>query len=115
VLPNSTISLPPRASLNGGEYKIIPYDREVYALTALKKGKYQLGSAKFNVKGNLLSYFSPTLKKSLKKTIEVLDIPFPRPKNFSGEIGDYKIKILLDPKNAMVGIPIPFSVQISGQ
>ncbi len=114
-LSNVNISLPPKASLNGGEYKITPYNREIYALTALRKGKYSLGAAKFHIEGNPLSYFSPLVKESLKKTVEVLELPSPVPKNFSGEVGDYRVKILMDSKETSVGIPITFSVQITGQ
>jgi hypothetical protein len=114
-LPNVNISLPPKAFLDGGEYQIAPYNREIYALTALRKGKYTLGAAKFSIEGNPLSYFSPMVKESIKKTVEVLDLPSPRPNNFSGEVGDYRIKILLDSKETSVGIPISFSVQITGQ
>jgi hypothetical protein len=80
-LPNVNISLPPKASLDGGEYYITPYNREIYALTALRKGKYSLGAAKFHIEGNPLSYFSPMIKESLKKTVEVLDLPSPKPVN----------------------------------
>jgi hypothetical protein len=114
-LPNVNISLPPRATLDGTEYNITPYNREIYALTPLKKGKYALGAAKFSVEGNPLSYFSPLVKESFKKTVEVLDLPSPRPQKFSGEVGEYKVKILLDAKETSVGTPLSFSVQIAGQ
>ena len=114
-LPNVNISLPPKASLDGGEYYITPYNREIYALTALRKGKYSLGAAKFHIEGNPLSYFSPMIKESLKKTVEVLDLPSPKPVNFSGEVGEYNVKIIMDKKETAVGIPISFSVQITGQ
>ncbi|MBP7281097.1 MAG: BatD family protein [Leptospiraceae bacterium] len=115
ILPNVNVSFPPRATLNGQEYQIAPYNREVYALTPLRKGKYSLGAAKFSVEGNPLSYFSPILKESLKKTVEVLDLPSPKPKDFSGEVGDYKMKLSIDTKNVTVGSPVFFSVQISGE
>ena len=115
LLPNVNVSFPPKASLNGQEYNIAPYNREVYALTPLKKGKYQLGVAKFSVEGNPLSYFSPVVKESLKKTVEVLDLPSPKPNDFSGEVGNYKVKLSIDTKNVTVGNPVFFSVQISGE
>ncbi|HMV41365.1 MAG TPA: hypothetical protein PK079_01155 [Leptospiraceae bacterium] len=115
LLPNVSINLPANASLDGVQYKIVPYNREIYALTPLRKGKYQLGGAKFSIEGNPLSYFSPMVKDSFKKSVEVLDIPNPRPTNFSGEVGDYQIKLAFTAKEAAVGVPIPFSIQINGQ
>lgn len=115
ILPNISVSFPPRASLNGQEYNIAPYNREVYAITPLKKGKYSLGAAKFSVEGNPLSYFSPLLKESMKKTVEVLDLPAPKPNDFSGEVGDYKMKLSIDTKNVTVGNPLFFSVQLYGE
>jgi hypothetical protein len=44
-----------------------------------------------------------------------LDLPSPKPVNFSGEVGEYNVKIIMDKKETAVGIPISFSVQITGQ
>ena len=86
------------------EYYITPYNREIYALTALKKGKYSLG-CKFHIEGNPLFLFSPMIKESLKK-MSKLWIYHPKASQFFWRGWEYKVKIIMDKKRTAVGIPI---------
>ncbi|MCB1192503.1 MAG: BatD family protein [Leptospiraceae bacterium] len=115
LLHDVNITLPAKTDWKGSTYFLDPYNKEVYALTALKKGIYKIGEAKFEAEGNIASYFPPMPLDSGTKTIEVLELPNPKPQNFSKEVGDYDISISIDNTETKQNDSISLTVTISGE
>ncbi len=113
LLGNMEIKISPIEYLDGVEYNTIPYNQEIYIITPLRKGKFQLGESDFVIQGGLGTYFQPIEKKSRKKTIIVRELP-PAPENFSGQIGEYKASVNFTKTNSKEGEAIPFELKISG-
>jgi hypothetical protein len=114
LLPNVNFKLPPTEFLDNQEYNVLPYNSEVYIITPIRKGRYSLGEAEFVIEGGPQSYFPALNKKSKKKNISVLDLPIPKPENFSNQVGNYTFETKFENKVGRVGEPISFQIKISG-
>lgn len=115
LLHDISISVPNQTQWKGQSYYVLPYDKEVYALTSLRPGVYRIGEAKFEAEGNISSYFPPVSLDSKTQKIEVLELPKPKPKDFSGEVGDYDIDINLDKTSTKVNGSVSFNIVIHGE
>ncbi|MCX7998698.1 MAG: BatD family protein, partial [Leptospiraceae bacterium] len=74
LLPNVNIEAPSTDEYKGITYNLFPYQREVYALTPLRKGKYKIGKTNFLlVDGGLESIFSQKSIDAEPIEITVLD------------------------------------------
>ena len=110
-----TITSKERVTLFGKEYMIVPYQREVFAITPLKKGVYEIGEAEFFIEGSPTSYFSQRPIVSEKKKIIVKDFPSPQPIGFMGEVGDYSVKLITASKEVYAMIPHRIKLKIYGE
>jgi hypothetical protein len=115
LLSDVTIASKDRVIQGGSEYAIAPYQREVYALTPLKKGVYEIGEAEFLIEGSPTSYFSPRTLVSDKKRVVIKELPSPVPPEFKGEVGDYSVKVLVPSKQFYEGIPGRIKLKIYGE
>ena len=115
LLSDVTIASKDRVVHGGSEYAVAPYQREVYALTPLKKGVYEIGEAEFLVEGSPTSYFSPRTLVSDKKRVIIKELPSPVPLEFKGEVGDYSVKVLVPSKQFFEGIPGRIRLKIYGE
>jgi hypothetical protein len=115
LLSDVTISSKEKVEKGGSEFTVAPYQREVYALTPLKKGLYDIGEAEFMVEGSPTSYFSPRTLIPEKKRVVVKELPSPQPKEFHGEVGDYNIKVMVPSKQFFEGIPGRLKLKIYGE
>lgn len=115
LLENIKITLPDTVIHNQIEYRVIPYQKEVYAITPLKPGVFTLGKSFFSVEGKTTSYFPPLTRKTISKKIHVLPLPQPKPKNFSGEVGNYQIFPSLDRSQTTRDQPVQLTIAITGE
>jgi hypothetical protein len=102
-------------TFDGDKYNQFPYQKEIYALTALKKGIYKLGEAEFVVEGAPETYFPAKAIKAKTGTLTVLDIPKPEPIGFSGEVGIYNVAIISTSNTYKVGEPVHITIKITGE
>ncbi len=110
-----TITSKERTTISGKEYMIVPYQREVFAITPLKKGVYEIGEAEFFIEGSPTSYFSQRPIVSEKKKIIVKDFPSPKPVGFTGEVGDYSVKLIIPSKEIFTMVPHRIKLKIYGE
>lgn len=96
LLTGVQISYPKKVSLNQDgkeqEFYTSAYNREIYALTPLKVGKYQLGRTKFDLSINQRMQFLTKTLSVEPKEIEVELLPPGSPSSFSGEVGELEIR-----------------------
>ena len=90
----------------------IPIDYFVYELerkfASEKPGIYKFGPAV--LKG---TFEKRTIAIAPAVTVQVLEVPTPRPANFTGGIGNYKISATATPSKMRVGDPMTLSLQFS--
>lgn len=115
LLSDVSITSRDKAKINGKEYSLQPYQREVYAITANKKGSFDLGEAEFFVEGAPTSYFSQRTMNSSGKSILVKELPQPAPQGFTGDVGSYRTAVSLNSRTAFLGSPIRFTVKVYGE
>ncbi|WCL47614.1 BatD family protein [Leptospira sp. GIMC2001] len=95
-------------------YNAIPYNREIYALTPLKDGKFEIGSTKFDyTNSNRMHYLTHTIH-SEPKSIEVNGLPPGAPKSFSGEVGEMDMIAVYNGEQVKRGEPWNYEIKISG-
>jgi hypothetical protein len=96
LLTGVEISYPNKVSVvKGGkeqEFYTAPYNREIYALTPLKVGKYRVGETKFDLSMNQRMQFLTKTLPVEPKEIEVEQLPPGAPPSFSGEVGEMEIR-----------------------
>jgi hypothetical protein len=115
LLTNVTIETSATDVYKGEVYNIQPYQREVYALTPLRKGKFEIGSAQFSLIDTIDAMLSQNSISAQPKTVRVLELPEPIPSNFSGEVGDYKLNIKSKQESIHLGEPFQIELIISGK
>lgn len=91
------------------------YDKEIYGLTAIKSGKFQIGKTKF-ISGDSLRFNSlQETVDTTPATVTVLDLPPNKPKDFTGAIGNFKLNLSNFPKNIHRGETAYFEITIEGE
>jgi len=103
-------------NLNGQieRYFTNPYNREIFALTPIKVGKFNIGKTKFDFTNSQRIHFYTHTIESSPKAIEVLPLPSPAPKSFSGEVGEYEMLIHFPKEAILEGNPWKFNIEIQG-
>ncbi len=115
LLSNVSIEAPLTDEYNGVVYNLFPYQREVYALSPLRKGKYKIGKTNFLIiDGALESLFSQKSIEAEPSEVTVLELPQPSPSNFSGEVGNYKVQVKVSSEQIYFGEPVQVNLEISG-
>ncbi|MCB1177125.1 MAG: BatD family protein, partial [Leptospiraceae bacterium] len=110
------IETPRETIYNGKKYSLQPYQKEIYALTPLRKGTFSLGNAKFSIIDSGMEFdTSQKTIDSKPKNIKVFDLPSPSPPNFSGEVGVYKPFIELKKQTINLGETIPLILKVKGE
>lgn len=108
----------------------VPYRAFAFhsTLSALKAGRFKLGPATTEViidvpleSGRQFnSIFSPSESRRVRpqgNEIEMTVLPLPvvgKPSNFSGVVGDFKMKSVAEPREGSVGDPISVEVEVTG-
>ncbi|HVA47902.1 MAG TPA: BatD family protein [Pirellulales bacterium] len=105
-----------RAGLDGKEIEYFVYELR-RALTPNKAGRYQLGPAVVKgtfVDGNAGSRYSARRLVAVAPavTVEVREVPTPRPPTFCGGIGNYHVSASAHPTTLRVGDPLTLSLDI---
>jgi hypothetical protein len=115
ILPNKLILKDQTEVLNGQTFSLLPYNSELYIITALRKGSYSLGESNFIIESGPFGMFQPIQKKAVKKTILVKELPSPKPANFSEQVGKYKFIIESNIVSVPLGEPIHFKLKVIGE
>ncbi|HNO26902.1 MAG TPA: hypothetical protein PKK94_28230, partial [Leptospiraceae bacterium] len=104
-----------RGIYKGKEYFLAPYQRDIFALTPLRNGKFRLGETNFTVEGNPASYFSARSIAAVPKTVTVISLPTPAPPDFTGEVGEYTASVSLIGKEFHLGESVPILLKMKGK
>ncbi len=104
-----------RGIYKGKEYSLAPYQRDIFALTPLKTGKFRLGDSSFTVEGSPSSYFSARSISAVPKTVTVMSLPSPAPSDFTGEVGEYTASVSLTGQEFHLGESVPILLKIKGK
>ncbi|MCC5813199.1 MAG: BatD family protein [Leptospira sp.] len=99
---------------SGTKFYTHPYNREIFALTPLKRGNYKLGSTKFDIVQPMSFRFESETLDVQPQHISVKDLPSNPPSSFSGEVGDYELTINYEGTETTQGNPWRFVVTIKG-
>src|SRR5690606_28815161 len=95
-------------------YNALPYNREIYALTPLKVGKFEIGSTKFDyTSSNRIHYMTHSIQ-SEPKSLEVIALPPNAPKSFTGEVGEMEVDTIYKGNHVELGEPWNFEIKING-
>ena len=105
-----------RAGLDGNKIEYFVYELK-RKLTPTKAGSYQLGPALVKgtfVDGNAGSRYSARRLVAVAPavTVEVSEVPTPRPSTFCGGIGEYHVAASAHPKTLRVGDPLTLTLDI---
>ncbi|HNI99660.1 MAG TPA: BatD family protein, partial [Leptospiraceae bacterium] len=104
-----------RGVYRGKEYFLAPYQRDIFALTPLRNGKFRLGETNFTVEGSPASYFSARSVPAIPKTVTVMSLPSPSPSDFTGEVGEYTASVSLGAQEFHLGESVPILLKIKGK
>lgn len=90
------------------------YNREIFALTPLKAGKFKIGSTKFDYTyTNRIQFYTNSVHSEAKE-IEIIPLPPNPPRQFSGEVGEMEMQLELSGNEVHAGNPWRFQVLVHG-
>ncbi|TGM45568.1 BatD family protein [Leptospira vanthielii] len=115
TLRQVSVQIEPEVLRNNRLKKTLVYEKEIYALTAIKSGRFQIGKTKF-ISGDSLRFNSlQETVNTTPATVTVLDLPPNKPKEFTGAIGNFKLNLTNFPKNAHQKETAYFEVTVEGE
>ncbi|MCB1156277.1 MAG: BatD family protein [Leptospiraceae bacterium] len=115
LLDGVSISLSETETVNNRIYDLIPYNKEIYALTPLKEGTFVLGNTHFDVEGNPDTYFTARVMEAKGIKVKVKGLPNPQPVDFSGEVGKYELKVNLEANTIGLGQNLELRLKVFGE
>ncbi|MDX1959978.1 MAG: BatD family protein [Leptospiraceae bacterium] len=102
-------------SISDSEFHSAPYQKEIFALTALRKGAFRVGETEFTIEGSPEAYFTARFLHANSSKLVVKPLPQGEPENFSGEVGNYKIEIESPKDSFKQGEPVHITLKIIGE
>ncbi|TGL41338.1 BatD family protein [Leptospira perdikensis] len=115
TLRQVSVQIEPEVVRNNVMKKTLVYDKEIYGLTAIKSGKFQIGKTKF-ISGDSLRFNSlQETVNTTPATVTVLDLPPNNSKEFTGAIGNFKLNLTNFPKEIHLGETAYFEITIEGE
>ncbi|MCW7492713.1 BatD family protein [Leptospira sp. 2 VSF19] len=115
TLKQVSVQIEPEVIRNNHLRKTLVYDKEIYGLTGIKAGRFQIGKTKF-ITGDSLRFNS--LQETVNTnpvTVTVLELPSNKPKEFTGAIGNFKISLTDFPKTVHKGETAYYEITIEGE
>lgn len=114
TLRQVSVQIEPEVLRNHRLKKTLVYDKEIYGLTAIKSGRFQIGKTKF-ISGDSLRFNSlQETVNTTPATVTVLDLPPNQPKDFSGAIGNFKLNLTNFPKTVHQAETAYYEITIEG-
>lgn len=115
TLRQVSVQIEPEVLRNNSLKKTLVYDKEIYGLTAIKSGRFQIGKTKF-ISGDSLRFNSlQETVNTTPATVTVLNLPPNQPKEFSGAIGNFKLNLTNFPKTVHQGETAYYEITIEGE
>ncbi|GBF51921.1 oxygen tolerance protein [Leptospira ryugenii] len=115
TLQGVTVQIEPEVLKDGLLRRTLVYGKEIYSLTPLKPGRFQLGETKFVV-GDGLQFGAVHDSLPVKPAmIEVKPLPKPSPIGYQGAIGDYTISHSFPNRKAYDKEPYYFTILVKGE
>lgn len=115
TLRQVSVQIEPEVYRNNIPKKTLVYDKEIYGLTAIKPGRFQIGKTKF-ISGDSLRFNSlQETVNTTPATVTVLDLPPNKSKEFTGAIGNFKLNLTNFPKEVHKGETAYFEITIEGE
>ncbi|TGN08815.1 BatD family protein [Leptospira bandrabouensis] len=115
TLKQVSVQIEPEVLRNNQLKKTLVYDKEIYGLTGIKAGRFQIGKTKF-ITGDSLRFNS--LQETVNTnpaTVTVLELPPGKPKEFTGAIGNFKLNLTEFPKTVHRGETLYYEVTVEGE
>ncbi|PJZ44194.1 BatD family protein [Leptospira brenneri] len=114
TLRQVSVQIEPEVQRKSELKKTLVYDKEIYGLTPIKSGRFQIGKTKF-ISGDSLQFNSlQETVATTPATVTVLDLPTNKPKAFTGAIGNFKLSLTNFPKEIHQGETVYFEIIIEG-
>ncbi|TGK86406.1 hypothetical protein EHQ31_08185 [Leptospira montravelensis] len=115
TLKQVSIQIEPEVLRNNQLKKTLVYDKEIYGLTGIKAGRFQIGRTKF-ISGDSLRFNSlQETVNTTPATVTVLELPPNKPKGFTGAIGNFKLNLTNYPKIVHSGETVYYEITIEGE
>ncbi len=114
TLSQVTVQIDPTAIRNGNLRHTLVYLKEIYGLTPMQVGQFELGSTNFIVGDSMKFGVTSDVIPVQKGSVKVLPLPPGAPKNFKGAIGDYEISLEKSQTKVHLGETLYFSVRVFG-
>ncbi|TGL88312.1 hypothetical protein EHQ68_10850 [Leptospira congkakensis] len=114
TLRQVSVQIEPEIQRNNVLKKTLVYDKEIYGLTPIKSGRFQIGKTKF-ISGDSLRFNSlQETVNTTQATVTVLDLPPTKLSNFTGAIGNFKLSLTQFPKEIHEGETAYFEITVEG-
>ncbi|TGK83050.1 hypothetical protein EHQ24_06990 [Leptospira noumeaensis] len=115
TLRQVSVQIEPEVQRKNSIKKTLVYDKEIYGLTPIKSGRFQIGKTKF-ISGDSLRFNSlQETVTTTPATVTVLELPSNKPKGFTGAIGNFKLNLTKFPKTIHRGETLYFEISIEGE
>lgn len=115
TLRQVSVQIEPEVFRNNRLKKTLVYDKEIYGLTAIKPGRFQIGKTKF-ISGDSLRFNSlQETVDTTPATVTVLDLPPNKSNEFTGAIGNFKLNLTNFPKSIHQEETAYFEITIEGE
>lgn len=115
TLRQVSVQIEPEVQRNNTLKKTLVYDKEIYGLTPIKSGRFQIGRTKF-ISGDSLRFNSlQETVDTTPATVTVLNLPTSQPETFTGAIGNFQLKLTNFPKEVHRGETVYFEITIEGE
>ncbi|MCW7470908.1 BatD family protein [Leptospira kanakyensis] len=115
TLRQVSVQIEPEVQRKNNIKKTLVYDKEIYGLTPIKSGRFQIGKTKF-ISGDSLRFNSlQETVNTTPATVTVLELPPNKPKGFTGAIGNFKLELTKYPKLVHRSETLYFEVTIEGE
>ncbi|MCW7490551.1 BatD family protein [Leptospira meyeri] len=115
TLRQVSVQIEPEVKRNNHLKKTLVYEKEIYGLTPVKSGKFQIGKTKF-ISGDSLRFNSlQETVDTTPATVTVLNLPSNQPESFTGAIGNFQLKLTNFPKEVRKAETVYFEITIEGE
>lgn len=115
TLKQVSVKVEPLVNRNGIDRSTLVYEKEIYSLTPLQSGTFNLGSTKFIVGDSLKFISNQEALDVIPARIQVFDLPSPKPKTFQGAVGEFKSMLNQIPKEGYKQNRIYFEILVEGE